>query len=542
MCRTLTIYSSQDPGMYAMRFPYMYELKEHLKPYPGVRYAPEYDKGVWLAPMEAREFVQEACEKYDYEFLDKSNKWAPVPFIREPHPDCYPFQVDILKRLSTDPVLDGGLLVNLDLGLGKTVVSIQVFRCFFRAGTMLVVTPVRSVWEDEIAKWDDRENKQVHIIKTGAQAKDLMQDFTGKTWDHTVPHYFVTSYRLLKHFACRQENQYKMLVSDEVHMLSNFASGQTKAWEKIRKQNLRSLALGLTGTPIPDRVTQAAAQVSAIWPSRFAFKNKFARRYHYVSENPHNDRALIIGDLREDRLDELHHRLESISVRITKEEVAHLLPPLQVRRIEIQQRVESRKKALALAEEDYEEYLLKHSNKRIKEAAEWIENTGQSHVCAVTYHIDTAKRLCAELQDRGYKSSCVTGQMSQEKRKETIKKSLADHQHFLVCSMKSVGVGVDVLAGYSTALFVELSYRPVDVTQTIGRFYRLSSLMPVTVAFLVLKGTLDDLLIDVLMPKVDQIAQTMKQGTSEEQLLSALQETETEEDFFARMRAAVGED
>jgi SNF2 family DNA or RNA helicase len=536
----LKIYTSENPGMCVFTFPWSKEAVESYKKYPGCRYAgDEYGKRFWLSPNEAFDFLKKESAKLGYGVQDNRNKEddqfsGPLPFLRSLHKSIHPYQREALDRISREK----SLLVNFDLGLGKCLVAINTFRCFVESGNCLVVTEgsARGTWEDEIPKWDDRDCV-VHIIRRGSDALKLVGEMKADVCPKK-PTYVVTSYELMKYFSNSEGDNWDVLVADECHLLANPNSERSIVWLGIRNKNEGAITLGLTGTPVPDRVPQLAPQVNAIWPGRFGGKWKFTQRYHHCVKGEYG--GLSVGDLREDTLEELKHRISSVSIRVTKKEVEHLLPPLTTTRVEVPFKKEDRLESLDLAKVSYGEYLSRYTDRRVKEAAEWIKNTGQSHVCALTYHIATAKKLQKLLQKMGLETSCITGQIPEKRRHEIIKNSLKQDSHLLTCSMKSIGVGVDALAGYGTAIFVELSYRPVDVTQAMGRFYRLSSLKPVTIAFLLLVGTLDDLLMDNLQPKIEQFSQIMKEGTSEDTLREILTgPKETEEDFFSRMRALV---
>lgn len=532
----LTLYDSEDPGIYTFRFPFSKDAIERLKRFPGCRYAPEYDKGVWAAPFEARGHLERVAQALGWKLLDRTSpRESGEPHVG-PHPGAHPYQAEAALRA----VEEWGLMLNFEMGLGKTMTAIMAVNMAFLGGTALVVCPavVRRVWQKEIAKWDRRGNVEVRVITNGKDTRKIADWLESHTPGPDTAYYFIVSYDLLQHIAKADiEGKLTALIADECHMLANPKSGRSKAWAETRQKNLEALCLALTGTPIPDRVPQLAAQVNAVWPGRFGTPWTFTKAYHHCTEGEYG--GLVVGDLKEHRLDELKERIAAVSVRVTKHEVAHLLPPITTQTLEVPWKREKISKAMNLAEENFGEYVLRNSSKRVKECVQWMTDTGQSHVCALTYHRDTAHAIAAALNAKGIEASAITGEQTPEpeQRHEMIEKALAAPQHYLVCTMSSVGIGVDALAGFSTAIFAELSYVPKDVTQAMARFYRLSSPAPVLVAFLVLRGTLDEVLMAALGPKIEQFAKTLKAGVTEEQLTSALGGgQESEEDWFARMR------
>ena len=91
------------------------------------------------------------------------------------------------------------------------------------------------------------------------------------------------------------------------------------------------MALGLSGTPIDNRLDDLPGQVHAIWPNRFGSWWSFTERYYNCTPGEYGGKHL--GDLLEENLAELQDRIDAVSMRVTKEEVAHLLPPLRIQQI-----------------------------------------------------------------------------------------------------------------------------------------------------------------------------------------------------------------
>ena len=106
--------------------------------------------------------------------------------------------------------------------------------------------------------------------------------------------------------------------------------------------------------------------------------------------------------------------------------------------------------------------------------------------------------------------------------------------------MKSIGIGVDSLAGFSTAMFVELYHTPGVVIQAMDRFHRLSSGAKVLIAFLLLRGTLDEAMLANLRPKLSEYERALGAGQTGNAVYKTLgDEDESDDNFFARMRGIV---
>lgn len=529
----ITLFSSSTPGFDAFKwkcYEAFHDIYEILRQYPGCYYAgTEYEKGVWLIATEAVGFLHAVADEFGLEVVDERDPAPELPAIEWPK-DMHPYQVTASERA----LLQGGLLGYLDGGMGKSRIGIEVFKkaCPTEGVCLVVCLPVnRYVWAEEIAKWDCAENVQVTDGKTG---RDLAAMLEKPLFMPGKRHYIITTHSLVKNLAeaCKVD-AYDVLVYDEVDLVSNIRTKRHEEWARIRQVNPDAIVFGGTATPFAEDLKNIVGQVSALWPKRFGTFWEFTERYFKTWQGEHGRE---VGELKEDYVEELQERIEAVSVREPKQKWAYLFPALTVQRVEVDYAPESIQRSVLTAEKDYNKYIRKHAQKRVSATTEWITGCGHKHVTILTHHEDTAKEIHADLQKTGLPAALITGKTQVDERHKIINESLGRTSCYLVCVIKSIGVGVNDLAGFSAFFFAEMSYKIREMIQAMERFYRLNSRSAVTGYFLVLRGTLDGVMLSTLGPKLEEFGKAMEAGTAGKELLEVVKSQETEEAMFARFR------
>ena len=241
---------------------------------------------------------------------------------------------------------------------------------------------------------------------------------------------------------------------------------------------------------------------------RFGSYSKFGNRYCGVEANEHGKKYVGINPLFED---ELRDRMTGIMTRVTKEEVAHLLPPLTTQRVRL----------YVNEGQTYSQSLL--DDEKVKEtvsAALRLKAEGASHIAIVTHHVQMAKDIASKLDKENV--VLVTGEVPQDKRKDLIDGAAADENAILVVTIKSVGIGINNLVTFDQVLFAEIHPSPEKMLQMLGRWCRLNSKKPVTVQFLVFDDTAEDHAASRLVIKIEAANAVLKAGKGENALTSSL--------------------
>jgi hypothetical protein len=298
--------------------------------------------------------------------------------------------------------------------------------------------------------------------------------------------------------------------------------------------------VGTTGTLVPDQIIDLWGQLDLIWPGRFGKVDKngkhswqFKDRY---SNKRHNGYGWDFEGVKDAYLPELRHRLSQVSTRVTKAEIAHLLPPFQVSLL----RVKAAKFIpVARQESELELFLYTAAQEKLPHIKEWVDDAvanGTSHVCVLTHLKDSARAIALALETKyGARDTtvfCITGDQPPEHRNRELALAKASKKAIVVATMHSIGIGID-LTWCPQALFAELYWRPETMLQAAGRFSRLSGKVPSSVYMMVLEGTQDEAVANSLLMKFASINAAIQPGDGESKIESALgANVGSEEDFL----------
>jgi len=507
------------------RFPFKQSIIDAIKVYPGVRW--NKAQAAWLVPVDVGSKVAGIALAHQMKVSTKSGK-APVKFPYKLNDELYSFQLGAVEKAIG---LGGKLLISFETGLGKTPTAIEILR-HKKPVHSLVICPalVRDNWAEEVDRWwlGDDYPKPVVIEKGGMPKVD-------------GPGLWITSYELAKHpsFATVP---WGAIVLDEAHYIKNSKSPLSKAIKKLCQKNPNAITLALTATPIGNDPKDLWHILDCLWPSRFGTFWQFCKRYSNMEHNGYG--WSIFGVLSENQ-EELRNRLDWCSVRATKLTYRDLLPPLMVQAIRIRS---THAKRFREIREDWGGGIKKHLDRigqdgrggdlkvgpATTQALDALES-GSDHVCILTHLKATAYEIAAKL-GKGVEVIVATGDDSPSKRMEKIRKAKASKQSVLVATMHSIGIGID-LTFCDVAIFAELDYSPTTMIQTLGRFSRLSGKSPTTIYFLILEGTLDELINHSLKEKIRNINKLIDAGSAESELEGAFTVDESDEkEFFQRIQ------
>lgn len=383
---------------------------------------------------------------------------------------------------------------------------------------ILIVCPsvAKLNWVDELAKWWPDHPPVAYISYTRARTKGLSKaELARHTASYNAPLQIV-SYALLHEV---DQAGWDCIIFDEAHALQHPDSQQSEAALRLTQANPTADVLLLSATLTPDRVQDIYGPFSVAWPGRWgklvqAGTYSYEFNHRYIEESVDDLGFRKWGAPREDTIDELRQRVEAVSSRTTKQEVAHLLPPYDVR-------VER------LLDED------KH-----KAVVDWVLNAleSSSHVAVLCHYRKTVKALAQAIakalpKKKRVPITQISGDDDPNERFKKIKSAKAEAKGVVVATMHSCGIAID-LTFCTSACFAELCSRPVAVIQTLGRFSRLSGSVPSTCVLLVRADSPDERIAYALKSKIDQLNKVVKAGVTE----SAIQGVgKSEEEILAEL-------
>lgn len=412
----------------------------------------------------------------------------------------------------------------------------------------LVVCPAiaRVNWLREFQKWQQTP-RSIFIVKTSrAQIPD----------DSDV---VIVSYDMLanKDFQRNIANfKFDVLIADEAHATKNRKALRTQALygERLDGSGIMSLAKRvwiLTGTPMPNNASEIYTHLRALAPDRVRVEDgrltyvQFVNRFCIVERKQFGMRVVerILGNK---NVVDLKNRLAGFYIRRRKEEVLKELPPLQWGTIVLEpepayrrdlkkleagseaQKIQMLLDAAAanhqgdgkLADEIME---LMETNKRglaslrrllglakvdptIELVKNELENPGK--IILFCYHRDVIDRLATGLKE--FNPVVIVGETTPAARQEHIDKFQKDTETRVFIGQITATNSAITLTASDNVLLVEPSWNPAENAQAAARAHRIGQKSSCVLArYVVLAGSLDEVIVKVLLRKSKQISEIM---------------------------------
>jgi SNF2 family DNA or RNA helicase len=409
-----------------------------------------------------------------------------------------------------------------EMGLGKTIQAIGTYNADPTAWTALVICPasLKLNWKKEFEKWSTKGSK-VAVVKPGLKA-------------FPVADVIIINYELLSKWRSELRSiDWHIMIVDEAHYVKNPKTGRTKeifghkaTKDKVTKEivtkALEPLKAGrrlfLTGTPIVNRPKELWPIISALAPGFekdfFAYAKKycnaFQTRFGWDFSGASN-------------LDDLQERMRSqFMVRRLKKDVLKELPPKRRQVLVLESKgleaiLEKEKRTYeqykeSLAEGDFETPAFHEMSKVRKDVAvaktpfivEHVQEALEEldKVCVFVHHYEVVDALLAAFGD-----SCVhiDGRSANEDRQAAVERFQSDPTcKVFVGTIRAAGVGITLTAS-STVIFGELDWVPGNVSQAEDRCHRIGQMDTVFVRHLVLEGSLDERMAQVIIDKQEVI-------------------------------------
>jgi SWI/SNF-related matrix-associated actin-dependent regulator 1 of chromatin subfamily A len=502
----------------AMPYTYSEAAKDQFKAMPGIAWVPDPScpnrRGCWRGDREAIRLV---CATLEAAKISAPRWPLPEPAGR-PHiselppadapPELRQYQHDGAEWIRWQLLHNGGAALLADeMGIGKSAQAITALDAADPDGRVLVVCPaiVRQHWLAQIARW-------------GSPWADAGR------WE--IESYEGFQKRVRKDAASL--DGIRNLVLDEIHYLANPASQRSKAIDEwlfgMSSRCLPVRRLGLTGTPITSRPADLWHVLHILWPGRFGAISParrrvpwgYAKRYcngHYEEIEGVPDRPPVwVFDGASNAL-ELKGRLADCMLRRTKGEVAQELPS-RTRVIHEVALPAKARKDLARAQSAINwkgqakfgvQSLL--SNVEAYKIAAAVELTreivaGSGRVLLVTTRIPTAHELADKLR-----APQVDGETPADQRRAVIAEAPV-----AVATIKSITTGID-LTGFDNVIFVGLDWVPATLLQAEARVHRLGQDKAVTMWYLIGVGTVDEIVKDRVLAKLETFADVIGAGS-----------------------------
>jgi len=369
----------------------------------------------------------------------------------------------------------------------------------------------------------------------------------------------------LKIVESLNKRPWDLVAADECHFLKSESAKRTKAvlGDRINKKpglaDLGRIRVFMSGTPIPNRPIEIWPIISALAPDEFGNFKVFAKRYcegheEYVSKT----KKVFVFD-GASNLEELQERLRSICmIRRLKEDVLKELPPKRRQIISLppsedalnmiaqEQKVWEEKfgdelslveAAISTAEENkdtggytaavdklqyiqrvaFVEMASMRKKVAIVKAPLVIEHLksmfdeGVKKIVCFAHHKEVIQKIHAKFPDI---SVMAYGEISQDKRQRAVDLFQDKHSHvkLFIGGITAVGVGITLTAS-SNVVFAELDWTPGNVHQAEDRCHRIGQVDSVLVQHLVLDGSLDARMAQMIVEKQEVADRALDSST-----------------------------
>jgi len=390
-----------------------------------------------------------------------------------------------------------------EMGLGKTITALAAVHQE-QAYPALVICPAVVVgnWKREAETW--LPDKQVQIIKNGKDAIDPRADIV------------IASYDLAAKAAGGSGGHFKQVICDEAHYLKNHKAKRTEAVVAIAKASPRRLLL--SGTPITNKPKDLFSQLEIIdvagRGNPLGGFMSFATRYCGGRQGRFGFEADGATNI-----EELNERLRhGVYLRRDKKQVLTELPEKQrqyipvgipaetrkrLREIEAEYKLDAKHNAPGAALKAMTNEMTTVGLGKIEAATAFMEDFAEEGKKLIIFSNlkEVQQGLLAKAKELGVPTVHILGEDSSEKREQAVRQFQENpNVKFAVCSLKAAGVGITLTAA-SDVLMVEQDWTPANLDQAEDRAHRMGQKNAVNVTYLVVEGTLDDTLRDVIESK-----------------------------------------
>ena len=412
------------------------------------------------------------------------------------------------------------VLLGDEMGLGKSVEIAGLLNYEPGIETVLIICPasVKINWARELNRWlvDPRSI----AVWYGNKTRDLRADIV------------VVNYDLLGRFEAEIRGRYwDLIVFDEAHFLKNRSALRTKAAKRLVPYAFRRICM--SGTPMLGRPSELWSLLNLLdpagWPSFYAF----AHRYCDARKAPWGwdfSGASNIPELRQ------HLHTSGLWLRRRKRDVLSQLPavrrqiiPLEIEAMEELQAVSSelaKELGVTLEELSYvldpEKIPFDFMSKirrvtgslKVDAALQFIqeeaEGYDQAKIVVFGHHHDVLGKIAASFKS----SVLVTGQTPAHLRQEAVDRFQNDSNvRLFVGSTMAMGIGINLTAA-NHAVIIESDWTPGIMHQAESRLHRIGQNNSVLIQYLVIGGSIDERILEVVHAKMRLIEATIEETRS----------------------------
>jgi SWI/SNF-related matrix-associated actin-dependent regulator 1 of chromatin subfamily A len=374
-------------------------------------------------------------------------------------------------------------LLNLDTGLGKTKVCIDLAE--YLGAKCLVICPafLRLNWQDEIDKWS-AGNAEFHV----------------RSYE-----YFLKDKNVIE-----AKSVYSLIICDEAHYLKNWGAKRTRNIILKVLTGTRRVVLS-TATPYVRSAADLHPLFSVLEPGKWGKFQEFCSIYCEKVQDKWASSGYVYKGFNRSKAGELYERARAFTITVSRNQVedempskvetilrvqASNLPTCDDAEIQkaintgiISEQVSALRKAIGLS--------------KLKYACDWITNVfGQTEPIVVfVWHRMLGLALQEMLDANDIKSGIILGGNSFEHRDKTIREFKREDISVLIGTIGAMGAGLN-LETCRNALFLELPWSAAETKQCEDRLMRLTQKAKVVSIYkLIVKDSLDEAVLRTIAYK-----------------------------------------
>jgi SNF2 family DNA or RNA helicase len=433
----------------------------------------------------------------------------------------FPYQLRAASRALRE--MRGRAILADEVGLGKTIeagifLSELRLRGLAQQTLVLVPTGLLEQWQEEL----DRKFALPSLLLAGASWEPTL-------WSQDNP-ILIASLPSARRAPLRDAlvaNSWDLVIVDEAHRLKNPRSASATLLRELRSRYL----LLLTATPVENRIDDLFQLVTLVRPGHVGTPSAFRR--HYGS-------ARTTDTIR--YLPELPARMREVMIRHRRSEVALMLPRRLAETVRVEPGLEERELYRVVAERVREqgrnapvEALALRTVQRIAgscppalgrtlEAVGWLDlamraatlqktekvrhlvqllkrhHAQGEKVVVFTAFRDTLEFLGAAMGANGILAAVYHGGLSRKQKEAAIQHFGADLP--VLISSEAGGEGRNLQFCHVMVNF-DLPWNPMRIEQRLGRIHRIGQDHDVLLYNLVLAGSIEDRILQVLQAKIN---------------------------------------
>lgn len=431
----------------------------------------------------------------------------------------YPYQKE-----GVDFVINHGgrAIIGDEMGLGKTYQAGVIMNYYNVSSLIVCPASLRVNWQKE---YKDISGNTLYIMKDGKS------EFQNQC---------VISYSLLTSKKVKDRiPQFDLLILDESHYIKSQKSQRTKLLTKIAKKC--KYILLLSGTPSSkseELFSQLKIVEHTLFKSFYPWKGRGIKGMFYFGSRYCNPEEVFIGRGRtqfkfngDERSWELYAILKHFMIRRTKDVVLKDLPPKLRQRLVLDELSDAKttwfkrelKKVDHIRDNEgarsAEFKLMELVNETSKIKQKFIINyikhiifsseQSDDKILIFAHHHGILDAISELLQEQNQKHICIDGRTTSSRRQNLVDIFQNDKSvKYAVLGVKATGCGLNLYKA-NIVIFAELLWNQKDMLQAEDRAHRIGQERRVTVKYLILQGSTDDIIWQSINSKVRNSASVL---------------------------------